>query len=117
MTADDTTTPATTTPDPKTRRARLPDKTGASRTRQTLKLDDGYLPLMELAIYSGLSLRFLQALITRPVNPLPHYRFGTKIEVRRSEFDAWAKEHHRVATEPVDIKALVDARIAGRKPR
>lgn len=114
MTADDTTTP--TLPD-KARRPRLPEKTGASRVRPTLKLDDGYLPLAELATYSGLSLRFLMDLIRRPVNPLPFYRFGTKIEVRRSEFDAWAKEHHRVAKEPIDVKALVDAKIAGRKLR
>lgn len=98
-----------------TEKPRLPAKTGASRARPTLKLDDGYLPLTELATYSGLSVRYLQDLLVRPVNPLPHYRFGTKIEVRRSEFDAWAKAHHRVAKpEPFDAKTYNDTRL-GRK--
>jgi excisionase family DNA binding protein len=97
-------------------RPRLPAKTGASRTRHTLKLDDGYLPLTELATYTGLSVRFLQDLITRRVDPLPHYRFGTKVEVRRSEFDAWAQAHHRVApAEPFDAAAFNEAKIRGRK--
>lgn len=95
---------------------RLPAKTGASRARPTLKLDDGYLPLTELATYSGLSVRYLQQLLARPVNPLPHYRFGTKIEVRRSEFDTWAAKHHRVAAAaPFDPVAFNDAKIRGPK--
>lgn len=103
--------PTTTSPEEKAR-PRLPAKTGASRARPILKLEDGYLPLTELARYSGLSVRYLQNLIARPVHPLPHYRFGTKIEVRRSEFDAWARAHQRVApAEPFDPKAYNDAKL------
>ncbi len=50
---------------------------------------DGYLPLTELARYSGLSVRTLRGYITAKRNPLPHYRPGAKVLVRRSEFDAW----------------------------
>ena len=50
---------------------------------------DGYLPLTELARYSGLSVRTLRGYITAKRNPLPHYRPGAKVVVRRSEFDAW----------------------------
>ena len=92
------------TEDPPRRRARL-----------ALKLDDGYLPLDELATYSRLSVRLLWTMIKRKVDPLPHYRFGTKIEVRRSEFDEWAAKHHRVAPEaPFDPVAYNDAKIRGR---
>lgn len=80
-----------------------------------LKLDDGYLPLLELAVYTGLGLRTLQAFIALEVDPLPHYKFGHKVVVRRSEFDAWAKAHHRVDREPFDAVAFNDAKIRGRK--
>jgi hypothetical protein len=89
------------------------DKIRPSQKRQPIPLDDAYLPLGELAVYSGLSIRKLQMYITDPMHPLPHYRFGSKIEVRRSEFDAWAR-HYRVERAAVDVEADIDARIAGR---
>jgi hypothetical protein len=84
-----------------------------TKPRRPITLDDGYLPLAELATYSGLSRSMLEAYLADPVHPLPHYQFGTKIEVKRSEFDEWAREHHRVTRQPLDVKALVDAEIAG----
>jgi excisionase family DNA binding protein len=51
---------------------------------------DAYLPLRELARYSGISVRRLRAYLTDRANPLPHYRIGGRVLVRRSEFDAWA---------------------------
>lgn len=92
-----------------------PPRRPTSRARAPLKLDDGYLPLTELATYSGLSIVVLREFLARTVDPLPHYRFGTKIEVRRSEFDAWAAKHHRVAPEkPFDPVAFNDAKIRGK---
>jgi hypothetical protein len=85
-----------------------------SRKRPSAVLDDAYLPLNELAVYSGLSVRMLQEYLTHPAHPLPHYRFNSKIEVRRSEFDAWARQF-RIAPAGVDFKALVEARIRGEK--
>ena len=91
------------------------DSTPPTR-HQSDVLVDGYLPLTELATYSGLSVRFLHQLIKRQPNPIPHYRFGTKIVVRRSEFDAWAFTHCRVTPPPpFDAKAYNDAVIAGNK--
>lgn len=87
----------------------------AYRPRRTLHLDDGYLPLAELAVYSGLSVRALERFLRRAVDPLPHYRFGSKVEVRRSEFDEWAAKHHRVAPASFDPVAFNDAKIRGRK--
>ena len=52
-------------------------------------VDDGYLPLRALASYSGLGIRTLRSYLSHPVRPLPHYRVGGKILVKRSEFDAW----------------------------
>jgi excisionase family DNA binding protein len=72
---------------------------------------DAYLSLEQLTAYSGLSRRMLEKYLVDPVHPLPHYRFGRRIEIKRSEFDAWARAHHRVAREPIDVRALVDAKL------
>jgi hypothetical protein len=51
---------------------------------------DRYLPLKALSSYSGISVRTLRQYLQHPSRPLPHFRIGGKILVRRSEFDAWA---------------------------
>jgi excisionase family DNA binding protein len=50
---------------------------------------DPYLSLKALASYSGLSVRRLRDLLSDPAHPLPHYKVGGKILVRRSSFDRW----------------------------
>jgi hypothetical protein len=50
---------------------------------------DPFLSLKALVGYSGLSMRKLRAYLKDPIRPLPHYRVGGKILVRRLEFDAW----------------------------
>ena len=70
--------------------------------------DDAYLSLRELAKYSGMSVRQLQRFIVDRLHPLPHYRFRSKVSVRRSEFDAWAREHCRIAP----VARSVDEQIA-----
>lgn len=84
------------------------DEDRSDRARQPLVLDDGYLPLGELATYSGLSVRTLQALLVDADHPLPHYRFGRKIVVKRSEFDAWAREHYRHERAPNEINDFIE---------
>lgn len=63
---------------------------------------DPFLPLRTLAAYSGLSVRKLRGYLTDPVHPLPCYRIGGKILVRRSEFDAWAASYRQVGQPDVD---------------
>jgi hypothetical protein len=53
-------------------------------------LEDAYLPLRTLSSYSGLSIRTLRGYLSHPTHPLPCYRIGGKVLVRRSEYDAWA---------------------------
>lgn len=50
---------------------------------------DPWLSLKGLAGYSSLSRRTIQDLVNDPSDPLPSYRVGAKILVRKSEFDAW----------------------------
>lgn len=52
-------------------------------------LEAGYLSLRTLSAYSGLSVRTLRGYLSHPARPLPHYRVGGKVLVKRSEFDAW----------------------------
>ena len=57
---------------------------------------DPFLSLKALSAYSGLSVRKLRDFLTEPGHPLPHYRVGGKILVRRSEFDGWMALFRRV---------------------
>jgi hypothetical protein len=68
---------------------------------------DQFLSLRTLATYSCVSVRKLRAYLHDPVHPLPHYRLGGKIVVRRSEFDAWMAAYRRVG-QP-DVEAIVNS--------
>lgn len=63
---------------------------------------DGYLSLKGLAAYSSLSVRTLRGYLVHPSRPLPCYRIGGKILVRRSEFDAWAVQFRTAPASAVD---------------
>lgn len=80
---------------------------------------DPCLSLKALAGYSGLSVRNLRDRLTDPAHPLPHYRIGGKIVVRRSDYDAWVARYRRVGNPDLDrmvAEALRDVRSAP-KPR
>lgn len=63
---------------------------------------DPFLALTALAAYSGLSVRKLREYLDDAAHPLPCYRVGGKILVRRSEFDAWIARHRQVGRADVD---------------
>src|SRR5713101_6799920 len=67
---------------------------------------DPYLSLKALSTYSSLSVRKLREHLTDPGHPLPCYRIGGKILVRRSEYDVWAAAYRRVGD--VDVDRIVD---------
>jgi hypothetical protein len=62
---------------------------GTAAASAAVRLDDAYLPLKSLVGYSGLSLRTLRGYLSHPSRPLPHYRVGAKVLVKRSEYDDW----------------------------
>ena len=71
----------------------MPHHSPAAESLPRLPPDtDGYLSLKALGTYSGLSVRTLRGYLTNSATPVPHYRVGGKILVRRSEFDAWIGE-------------------------
>jgi hypothetical protein len=63
---------------------------------------DAYLPLKALAGYSGLSVRTLRTYLSRPSHPLPYFRIGGKIVVKRSEYDAWVDRFRVTVINSVD---------------
>jgi hypothetical protein len=50
---------------------------------------DGYLTMKQLIAYSTMSDRWLRDAMSQALDPLPSYRAGRKVLVKRSEFDAW----------------------------
>lgn len=75
---------------------------------------DPFLSLRALASYSALSIRKLRDLLDDPVRPLPCYRIGGKILVRRSEFDAWVVPFRRTRSNVGDIVDDVLCHLDGR---
>ena len=69
---------------------------------------DPFLSLKALAGYAGLSVRKLRQHLEDPGHPLPCYRVGGKILVRRSEFDGWMVRHRQVGRSDVD-RLVADA--------
>ena len=67
---------------------------------------DPFLSLRALANYSCVSVRKLREYLGDPAHPLPHYRLGGKILVRRSEFDAWMAAYRKVGQ--ADVGRIVD---------
>jgi len=78
-----------------------------SHLARPARVDDAYFPLVELSKYAGLSVRTLRGYLTDRMRPLPHFRVGGKILVRRSDFDTWVSQF-RVSCAAVSIDNLVD---------
>lgn len=74
-------------------------------------VEDAYLPLSALSAYSGLSVRTLRGRLHDPEGPLPHFRIGGKILVRKSDYDAWAlrfREAHPATLDKLLEEVLKD---------
>ena len=66
-------------------------------------VNDVYLSLKELSQYAGFSVRRLRDFVSDPVAPLPCYRIGGKVLVKRSEYDDWAQRFRRVSSGALDV--------------
>ena len=76
---------------------------------------DPFLSLQALASYSGLSVRKLRDYLDDPARPLPHYRVGGKLLVRRSEFDAWITAYRQRGL--LNVDAIVSGVMEDLRPR
>lgn len=74
-------------------------------------MEPGYLDLQALAVYSCCSVRWLRDRLVDRLRPLPHYRIGGKILVKREEFDVWLSVSRVVS--PADrLDDIVDSVMA-----
>jgi excisionase family DNA binding protein len=70
---------------------------------------DPYLSIRQLAAYTSISTRKLREFMKAPARPLPHFRVGGRVLVRRSEFDAWMAAYRaQSAIHGADVDALVE---------
>ena len=67
---------------------------------------DPFLSLKALASYAGISVRKLHQHLEDPAHPLPCYRVGGKLLVRRSEFDMWIASFRRRGR--LDVEQIVE---------
>lgn len=86
-----------------------PTEVASARAPETTA---AYLPLKALATYSGLGVRTLRGYLVHRAHPLPHYRIGGKVLVRRSDFDAWAAQF-RVVHTSAPLEGVVRDVLAG----
>jgi hypothetical protein len=56
--------------------------------------------------------RKLRAYLVDRARPLPHYRVGGKILIRRSEFDEWMREF-RVTAQADELDSIVTETLRG----
>jgi hypothetical protein len=81
-----------------------PGRNGSAQVKAgMIRVDAEYMALPQLAQYGGLSVRTLRGYLTHAVYPLPCYKIGGRVLVRRSDYDAWAA---RFRVEP---SATIDA--------
>ena len=71
---------------------------------------DPLMDLQGLAAYSTLSKRTLQACLYDPRDPIPSYRVGSRVLIRRSEFDTWLSRRRNVKADAPAQLAAADAR-------
>ncbi len=85
----------------------------------TIQADlDPCLSLRGLADYCSLSRRTLQALVNDTSDPIPSYRVGGKLLVKRSEFDAWmTRRRNRKPLEAARLAAADAQALLGLRPR
>ncbi|MCU1384339.1 MAG: hypothetical protein JWL71_3036 [Acidobacteria bacterium] len=70
-------------------------------------MTDQYFTLRALSAYSGLSIRTLRDYLKHQGNPLPCYRPGGKLLVKRSDFDRWM-DGYRTAAPSATVDSVVD---------
>lgn len=71
-------------------------------------INQTYLNMRQLSLYSGLCVRTLRGLLKHPEHPLPHFRVGKKIiRISTDDFDNWMASY-RVNTEGL-IDELVNS--------
>lgn len=78
---------------------------------QPAAIQPGFLSLKALAAHTSCSVRWLRDRLVDPTHPLPHYRVGGKLLVKRDEFDRWM-EAQRVVRPSGQLTEIVESVVA-----
>lgn len=81
-----------------------------------IHVQPSFLDLKSLAAYSSCSVRWLRDRLVDRLHPLPHYRVGGKLLVKRDEFDRWM-ETQRVVRPSEQLTEIVESVVAQMCPR
>ena len=65
-----------------------------------------YFTVNGAALYLSMSERTIRSCLTDPLDPIPHFRKGRMIRIRRSELERWFENHR--AVDLIEIDKLVD---------
>jgi len=89
--------------------ARLPNAGGLQVSAQAPAPE--HVKLKDLANYCAIGTRRLRDHLTDPGHPLPHFRVGGKILVRRSDFERWMVAYRRIGSPDIDrvVREVVSA--------
>jgi excisionase family DNA binding protein len=71
-----------------------------------------WMDLKAVRRYASVSERTLRSWIHTGTDPLPAYRVGGKLLVRRSEFDRWMERHRFVPADALDVNGTVNGILA-----
>lgn len=80
-------------------------------TGNTGLIEPSYFTLRTLSVYASCSVRWLRDRLVDQNHPLPHYRVGGKLLVKRDEFDRWM-EAQRVAHPSDQLTEIVESVVA-----
>jgi len=82
-----------------------------SSTENAWPVHPGYFDLKTLATYSCSSVRWLRDRLVDRTHPLPHYRVGGKLLVKRDEFESWMAAY-RVLCPSDELSQIVESVVA-----
>ena len=74
-------------------------------------LEMEWLDLRQLTQYAAVSERTLRAWIHDPVNPLPAFQVGSKLLIRKRDFDGYIERHP--VRPPQDLNNVVEEILSG----
>jgi hypothetical protein len=68
---------------------------------------DYYMDVKALSRYSGISVRRLKDLIRHPEYPLPAYKIGGSIKIKKSEFEIWVNKFRLIPEQDTKVDEII----------
>jgi excisionase family DNA binding protein len=69
---------------------------------------DYFMNIKTLSRYSGISVRKIKDLIRHPDYPLPAYKVGGSIKIKKSEFETWLNKFRLTPEKSTNVNEIVN---------